>query len=106
MVQFDVHLNLGRSRGLYPYLVVVQSGHMRRWDRRVVVPLAIAEPLSTVPDPKLNPVVIVGDSRAYVAAQEIANVPLDALGDVVANLRDDAETIIGALDWMLSQGFG
>lgn len=106
MAQFDVHLNLGRSRGRYPYLVVVQSGHMRRWERRVVVPLAPADPFSGVPDAKLNPVVIIGDGRFYIAAHEITNVPLEALGDVVANLRDDAETIVGALDWMLSQGFG
>ena len=79
---------------------------MRRWDRRVIVPLAIAEPFSSAPDIKLNPVVIVEGRRCYLAAQEITNVPVDALGVVVGNLQDQAETIIGAIDWMLSQGFG
>lgn len=106
MAQFDVHRNLGASRARYPLLVVVQSGLLRRWDRRVVVPLAVAAPFPGAPDPQLNPAIEIGGVRLYIAAQEITNVPMGALGEVVDNLRDRSETVIKAIDWMLSQGFG
>jgi hypothetical protein len=72
----------------------------------VVVPLAFANPFPAAPDSQLNPIVIVGNVEFFVASQEIANVPLEAMGDIVANLRDQSETIINAIDWMLCQGFG
>jgi len=106
MPQFDVHRNLGRSRALYPFLIVVQSGLLDRWERRVVVPLSVVDPGVPLPDALLNPVLVVDGRRCILAAQEIGNVPRDALGEVVMNLRDEAETIIGAIDWMLNQGFG
>lgn len=106
MPQFDVHRNLGRSRSRYPFLVVVQSGLLDRWERRVVVPLSIVESDGPVPDALLNPMLTVDGVRCLVAAQEIGNVPRDALGEVVVNLRDEAETVIGAIDWVLNQGFG
>lgn len=106
MPQFDVHRNLGRSRARYPFLIVVQSGLLNRWERRVVVPLSVVEPGGPLPDPLLNPAMTVDGVSCVVAAQEIGNVPLDALGEVVENRRDDAEIIIGAIDWVLNQGFG
>lgn len=105
MAQFDVHRNLGRSRAKYPYLIVVQSGLLRGWERRVVVPLALAAALPEGPDEQLNPAVMVQDQQYRVVAHEITNVPLEALGDVVANLAAEAETIISAVDLVLSRGF-
>ncbi len=111
MPQFDVHRNLGRSRSRYPFLVVVQSGLLDRWERRVVVPLSTIETDGPVPDALLTPILTLAippldGVRYLVAAQEIGNVPQEALGERVANLRDEAEITIGAIDWVLSQGFG
>lgn len=106
MAQFDVHRNRGASRARYPYLVVVQSEMLRAWRRRVVVPLAAGDPFPGVPDSRLNPVFVIDDRRYYLAAQEIANVPMEALGEVATNLKDHATIIIDAIDWMLNQGFG
>ncbi len=106
MPQFDVHRNLGRSRSRYPFLIVVQSSLLNRWERRVVVPVSPVDPQGLVLDPLLNPVLPIDGLHCVVVAQEIGNVPVDALGEVIANLREEAETIIGAIDWALSQGFG
>lgn len=105
MPQFDVHRNLGRSRSLYPYLVIVQSGLLRQWDRRVVIPLAPADPRIMASDRRLNPCVVIQGEAFLVAPQEIGNVPLSALGEVVASLREEAEIVIAAIDWMLNRGF-
>ena len=105
MAQFDVHRNPGRSRTLYPYLLEVQSNFLRRSDRRVVIPLGAIGPGLQGPDPRLNPILEVEGSRVLLATQEITNISMDALGEVVCNLRAHADTIVGALDWLLSQGF-
>ncbi|HYE00740.1 MAG TPA: CcdB family protein [Alphaproteobacteria bacterium] len=106
MAQFDVHRNLGKSQAQFPLLVIVQSGLLRGWHRRIVVPLARADRFDAPPDPQLNPVIEIDGVAYVVAAHEIANVPLSSLGPVVADLRDRASTVIGAIDWALGQGFG
>ena len=106
MAQFDVHLNQGASRARFPYLLCVQSGMLRRLKRRVVIPLAPPPDGGEVPDPMLNPVLSVEGGRFLLSTQDITNIPVEALGPVVANLRHDAEPIIGAIDWMLNQGYG
>lgn len=105
MAQFDVYRNKGASKVRYPYLVVVQSEMLRSWSRRIVAPLAVSDPFPGVPDARLNPTIIVEGRPLYFAAQEITNVPQEALGEFVSNLRDHATTIIDAIDWMLNQGF-
>ncbi len=106
MAQFDVHLNQGASRARYPYLLSVQCGMLRRLKRRVVIPLVPPPPAGGEPDPMLNPVLMVEGRQVLLSTQDITNIPVEALGPVVANLRHDAETIIGAIDWLLNQGYG
>lgn len=106
MAQFDVHRNRGESRLRFPLLVIVQSSMLRAWDRRVVVPLAPTAPMLDIVDRRLNPVLTIEGATYHVAAHEIANVPKAALGDLVANVREHAELIVGAIDWLINQGHG
>jgi toxin CcdB len=103
MAQYDVHRNRGRSAGMRPYLIVVQSGLLHRWNRRVVVPLARTDAFEPALD--LNPWVIVAGDRCRLLAHEIANVPIQTLGELVANLDADSDRIVAALDLVLSRGF-
>ena len=102
MAQFDVHKNKGRSGDRYPYLVVVQSGLLRRWNRRVVIPLGRADVFE--PAPELNPSVMIAGERYRLMTHEVTNVPGDTLGDKVANITDDGDRIVAALDLVFSRG--
>ena len=103
MAQFDVHRNNGRSRIQYPFLVIVQSGLLRRWDRRVVIPMAVGVTID--PDPQLTPAFEVDGMQAYLLAREVGNVPIAALGELVGNLDREADRIVNALDMVFSRGF-
>jgi toxin CcdB len=103
MAQYDVHRNRGRSVGNRPYLVVVQSGLLHRWNRRVVVPLARTDAYEPALD--LNPWVTVAGDRCRLLAHEIGNVPTSVLGELVANLDTESDRIVAALDLVLSRGY-
>lgn len=103
MAQFDVHRNNGRSARIYPYLVIMQSGLLRNWDRRIVVPLAVDPGARLIP--AIMPELPLEGRPVYFAAHEIANVPRTALGELVANWSDRGDVLIGAMDQVLSRGY-
>lgn len=103
MPQYGVHRNLARSRREFPYFVLVQSGILTFWDRRVVVPFAADT--GPVASRELAPVFVVEGRRVQFAAHQIGNVPRSVLGEVVTNLSDDAEKLLNAIDLVLSRGY-
>jgi mRNA-degrading endonuclease toxin of MazEF toxin-antitoxin module len=104
MAQFDVCRNTGRSRGGFPYFVVVQSAEFDRTERRLVVPLTS----QIAGYPKLAPVFVVERKRVVADALLMFAMPRDRLGEVVGSLADDASAtaIVGAVDRVISRGFG
>lgn len=103
MAQYDVHRNKGQTSARYPYLLVVQSGLLHRWDRRVVLPLA--PDADDEPAPDLCPAFNVGGRTFRLLTYHIVNVPKSALGTVVANLDAESDRIVAALDLVLSRGY-
>jgi len=103
MAQFDVHLNLGRSRADFPYLVILQSGLLREWDRRIVAPIVPSLPREPVV--AMSPRVIVDGRAGYLLCREVTNVPRTALGPVVANLDAWGDAIIAAVDLVFSRAY-
>ena len=104
MAQFDVHTNPGPSRAGFPYLLVLQSSLFRTGDRWVVIPLAPAGEFP-VQDARLNPVFTIEGASYVLVTMGITNVPRERLGAAVANLREDSESIIDAVDWMMNRGW-
>lgn len=102
MRQYDVLRNLGRSRREFPYFVLVQSGLLKPWERCVVVPLACEAPRGI--HERIAPILAVEGRPLRFAAHLIGNVPRHVLGDVVLNLSDQAETLLNAIDLVLSRG--
>jgi toxin CcdB len=102
MAQFDVHQNRGQTKGLVPYVVVVQS---RRFDlsrRRVVVPL-LSEMRN--PDPRLNPSFSIEGNAVALDPLHIVSVASDRLGPCVASLKSDGDRIIAALDLLITRAW-
>jgi hypothetical protein len=54
--------------------------------------------------PRLKPVLRLGDERYALITTDIAAVPTSLLGERVANLQDQREVIVDAVDFLM-QGF-
>lgn len=105
MKQFDVHHYLGTARRTSPYLVNVQSSLFRQYDRRLAIPLVLAECFPGPADRRLNPSVVIGDGTLILATLDLTSFPLKAFGERVANVSELAEDIVNAMDLATSRAW-
>jgi toxin CcdB len=105
MPQFDVHRNIGRHKDTIPFVVVVQSAQFDSYRRRVVVPLVRASAIGKVSYAAFNPTFRIRGVAVVLHPLEIVSAPLDQLGDVVASLTEDGQSIVAALDEMLTRAW-
>jgi toxin CcdB len=105
MAQFDVHRNRGSSRANIPFLLIIQSARFDRTDGRIVVPLILKDQLVSR-DPHLNLLFVVEGREVVLSPLQIVTFPRDALGPKVANLADQGDDIIRALDLVISRAHG
>ena len=103
MAQFDVHRNPSEAtRGLIPYVLVVQSDALVDASRRVVIPLARRDEIRTRVE-TLNPAFVIDGIACVAMPLDIASIPVAALGEVVANLADRSDQIIRAIDELVAR---
>ena len=100
--QFNVHRNPGRTRGVVPFVVVVQSNRFRNAARQVVVPLVAAEEFGLA-DSDVGPHFMICGRNVVFAPLQITNIPSDMLGPPVASLAGEDSRIVNALDALLSR---
>ena len=108
MSQFDVHANPGRNRQHIPFVVVVQSSLFGSLQRRVVVPLVAAESLARhgeLPETPVTPRFTLANRQLILNPLEIVSVPCALLGEPVASLADQGDTIVAALDAVFSRAW-
>lgn len=105
MAQFDVHRYTGRLRDSVPFVVVVQSSQFDGYRRRVVVPLVKRSTLPGPPLRVLNPQFSIEDTAVVLHPLDLVSMPVDQLGERVGSLADAAETIVGALDEVLTRAW-
>jgi toxin CcdB len=103
MAQFDVHRNPGRHRESIPFVVIVQSTLYEDYRRRVVVPLVSKASLGKVVNPRFNPTFRVEGQSVVLHPLEIVSVARENLGEWVDSLQEDADTVISALDELLTR---
>ena len=100
--QFDVYRNPDPiSRKTIPYLLDIQAELLADLATRVVVPLIVSGSFAK-PARILNPVFSIEDHGVVMSTQELAGVSRSELGDRVANLASERDTIIAALDLLIS----
>lgn len=97
MARFDVHA-MRRGGGL---VVDCQADLLDGLTTRVVVPL-IAENAAPRPARHLNPVLTLGGVRYVMMTQFLSAVEVGELGPKVGSLADEGETVLGALDFLLT----
>jgi len=103
MAQFDVHRNPGRHRESIPFVVIVQSGLYDDYRRRVVVPLVKKASLGKVANPRFNPTFRIKGVSVVLHPLEIVSVAKENLGERVGSLEEEGDSIIAALDELLTR---
>jgi toxin CcdB len=96
MARFDVFPG-ARGRG---YLLDCQADLLSALSTRAVVPLLPEEGLPRAT--RLNPVFEIGGQSHVMSTQLIFAIPADRLTQRVANLADDHDIIMNALDMLLT----
>ena len=103
MAQFDVYRNANpATRARVPYLLDVQSDLLDTLATRVVVPLCKPEVLRGKLAERLNPVFEVEGRKMVLLTPELAGVSRKALGEQIANLANRRDSIIAALDLVIT----
>lgn len=99
MAQFDVFRN--PRRGMFPLLLDVQSDLLSQLATRVVVPLASRSRYGT-PLSRLNPTARIGRVEYVLVFQEMAAIPVAALGERVSSLAARRGELVAALDLLFT----
>jgi toxin CcdB len=103
MPQFDVYRNAHpATRARVPYLLDVQSDLLETLAIPVVVPLCRPEVLRGKVAERLNPVFEVEGRKMVLLTPELAGVSRKALGEQIANLANRRDSIIAALDLVIT----
>ena len=105
MAQFDVHRNSGKHKDTIPFVVIVQSAQFDSYRRRVVVPLVRATALGKIQYAGFNPTFKIRGTAVVLHPLEIVSIPIDQLGETVGSLRDDSQSIVAALDELLTRAW-
>ncbi len=105
MPQFDVHRNTGKHKDTIPFVVVVQSSQFDGYRRRVVVPLVRASAIGKISYAAFNPTFKIRGNSVVLHPLEIVPVPVDQLGEIVGSLSDESQSIVAALDELLTRAW-
>jgi toxin CcdB len=100
MAQFDLFRHARNKR--YPFLLDLQADLLRDLATRVVAPLTTVKRLRGKPIGRLNPIVEVEGTEYAVLFQEMAALPVTALGATAGNLRTRHAELIAALDLLFT----
>ena len=102
MAQFDVYLNTNpATKKNVPFLIDVQADLLDGLATRVVVPLFISAVFGK-PAQHLNPQFTIQDFKVVMSTAELAGVSENILGEKVANLKEQRNEIIAALDFLFT----
>ncbi len=103
MSQFDVFKNTNSStRSLYPYLIDIQSDTLRNLQTTVVIPLIAKKDYTSKSLSNLHPLFIISGESYIGLTTLIAGIDKNALGDKTTSLSHHRDSIIAALDFMIT----
>lgn len=100
MARFDVY----RIEGLPHYVIDLQAELLRDLSTRVVVPLVKLEAMDREAAVRLRPRLRIEGADWILNTPELAALPCSKLGERVANLEDQRDIIVDAVDFLM-QGY-
>jgi len=103
MAQFDVFVNANsRTVKQFPYLLEVQSNLFEDANRAVYIPL-VSERTLKKPDEVLNPTFTIAGKLVRLFPLDISSAPRSAMGKLVANVQDDSDSVVAAMDLLFAR---
>lgn len=103
MPQFTLYANSNpRSKKTYPYFVDVQNDLLDDLNTRVVIPLVAANQLPGSAIDKLCPIVSWDGEQFVLLTHQMTSVPVSALKAPVASLEHIRDTIVAAIDFLVT----
>lgn len=104
MPQFAVHRNRNAAtKARFPFLLDVQSDLLEDLGTRVVIPLTFASAATKRRAMQtLTPLCTVEGKPYVLMTPQLAGIATNELGPPVADLSDDRQTIIAALDLLFT----
>jgi toxin CcdB len=103
MPQFTVYRNKNpRSKSTYPLLVDIQSDLLEDLQTRVVIPLTKAAALAKKPLAHLTPALAFDGEDYVLMTPQLAGVGRTELGAAVGSLANERQTIVAAMDFLLT----
>lgn len=103
MAQFTVYRNKNpRSRAAAPFLLNIQSDLLEEMHSRVVIPLTKAAALARKPVAHLMPLVEFEGETYVLMTPHLAAISRDDLGPPAGSLAERRDTIVAAMDFLLS----
>lgn len=106
MAQFDVHRNPGQTRRHIPFVVIVQSAVFDDYGRRLVIPLVDAASFDNGEHGRFNPAFTVQGIKVILHPLDMTSIPLTRLDAPVASLASEGDTIISAIDELITRAYG
>lgn len=102
MAQFDVYRNNNpKTQKAVPYLLDVQADVLAALATRVVVPLVTLSAMGK-PAKDLNPQFKIRRTAVVMSTAQLAGIDKQDLGAKVASLKEQRETVLAAVDFLLS----
>lgn len=103
MAQFAVHRNKNpATKARIPYLIDVQSDLLSDLGTRVVIPLHTGKALAGKVLSTLTPAFEIEGGRYLMMTPQLAGIPKKVLGPEVASLATERNTIVAALDLLIT----
>ena len=103
MEQFTVYRNKNpRTKTAFPLLVDVQSDLLEDLQTRVVIPLTKAAALTRKPMSHLTPTLAFDGEDYLLMTPQLAGIARTELGTPVGNLATARQSIIAAVDFLLT----
>lgn len=103
MAQFSVYRNKNpRTKSTFPLLVDVQSDLLDDLQTRVVVPLTKVASMTRKPLTHLTPTLPFDGEDYALLTPQLAGIARGDLGTAVGNLASERQTIVAALDFLVT----
>lgn len=103
MAQLTVYRNKNaRTKGIFPFLVDVQSDLLDDLQTRVVIPLTKATALTKKPVDRLMPILKFENEPYVLMTPQLAGIGSKELGAATGSLAEHRGIILGAMDFLLT----
>ena len=103
MPQFTVYRNANpQTKATFPLLLDVQSDLLEDLPTRAVIPLTQSAALTKNPLSRLTPLIELDGKPYMLLTYQLASIPKSILGTAVSDAAEHRESIINALDFLIT----